>query len=90
MTDVKKFSKVKILLLFFAINCIFLSCTKNCVPHIPGCIQQRINQVMKEPKRNPPAEIYEYRYNGQTVYLVNANCCDQFDELLNRLGVSPE
>ena len=45
---------------------------------IPDCVQQRIDAIKAEPKWNPPAEINEYVYKGQHVFLVTANCCDQF------------
>ena len=73
----------KILLVFLVINGMFISCKKDCKPGIPECIQQRIEEIKKQPKWNPPAEINEYSYNGQTVYLVSADCCDQYDVLLD-------
>jgi hypothetical protein len=35
----------------------------------------------------PPAQVYEYIFNGKTVFLFSSNCCDQynmaFDEKCN-------
>ncbi|MBE7171053.1 MAG: hypothetical protein INR73_10715 [Williamsia sp.] len=45
---------------------------------------KRIEEIKKEPVWSPPAEINEYSYNGQTVYLITANCCDQFITLVNK------
>lgn len=45
---------------------------------IPACIQGKIDRIKNEPKWNPPAEVNEYLYNGQHVYLFTANCCDQY------------
>ncbi len=74
----------KILWVFLVINGMFLACKKEChISGVPGCIEKRIEQIQKQPKWNPPAEVHEYIYNGQTVYLFSANCCDQFDELLD-------
>jgi len=58
---------------------------KNCgaPTDIPTCIQARINEIKKEPKWNPPASINEYLYNGQKVYLITADCCDQFISLVD-------
>jgi hypothetical protein len=50
---------------------------------IPSCIQQRIDQIKAVPKWNPPAEVNEYIYQGKHVYLFSADCCDQFNELLD-------
>ena len=48
---------------------------------IPVCIQARIDQLAKEPKQNPAAEVNEYNYNGKRVFLFNSPCCDQFNYL---------
>ena len=45
---------------------------------MPACVQQRIEAIKAEPKWNPPAEINEYIYKGQHVYLITSNCCDQY------------
>ena len=50
---------------------------------IPRCIQARIEEIKKEPKWNPPATIDEYLYNGQKVYAISADCCDQFFSLVD-------
>lgn len=50
---------------------------------IPACIQQKIDQIKKEPKWNPPAEVYEYRYNGKKVFYFSSNCCDRYNEVFD-------
>jgi len=45
---------------------------------IPVCVQRKIDSIKAEPKWNPPAEVKEYTYKGQRVFLFTANCCDQF------------
>ena len=45
---------------------------------IPACVQKKIDSIKAEPKWNPPAEVDEYAYKGQRVFLFTANCCDQF------------
>lgn len=50
----------------------------------PVCILKRIEEIKKQPVWSPPAEISEYGYNGQTVYLITADCCDQFIMLVNK------
>jgi hypothetical protein len=46
---------------------------------LPSCIQQKIDSIKNQPKWNPPAEVNEYVYNGKTVYLFSADCCDQYN-----------
>jgi hypothetical protein len=48
---------------------------------IPACVQQKIEQLKKDPKQNPPAEVNEYDYNDKRVFLFNSPCCDQFNNL---------
>ena len=48
---------------------------------IPSCIQQKIDQIKKEPKWNPPAEVHEYSYNGKRVFYFSSNCCDRYNEV---------
>jgi len=46
---------------------------------MPGCIRQKIDSIKAQPKWNPPAEVWEYSYNGKTVYYFSGNCCDQYN-----------
>lgn len=46
---------------------------------IPSCLEKMITERTKEIPPNPPEQIDEYLYNGKTVYLVTAPCCDQFN-----------
>jgi hypothetical protein len=52
-------------------------CRKNKIEP-PNCVQKRIEEIKTEPKWNPPAEVNEYIYKGQHVYLFSSNCCDQY------------
>src|SRR5215470_1862872 len=45
---------------------------------IPICVQKKIDSIKAEPKWNPAAEVNEYVYREQHVFLFTANCCDQF------------
>jgi hypothetical protein len=49
----------------------------------PGCILHKIDSIQKEPVWNPPAEIYEYEYEGRKVYAISANCCDFFNTVVD-------
>ena len=52
---------------------------KNTGSDLTSCIQQKIDSIKKQPKWNPPATVNEYLYNGKTVYLFSADCCDQYN-----------
>lgn len=54
-------------------------CKKEKEGKIPACIQQKIDQIKKEPKWNPPAEVHEYIYNGKRVFYFSSKCCDQYN-----------
>jgi len=55
----------------------------------PGGIQKKIAELKAQPKANPAYEVWAYKYQGQTVYLISAPCCDNYntvyDECLNVL-----
>ena len=57
-----------------------LQCSKQ-QKEIPGCIQQRIDQIKASPKGTDASEINEYRYKGKLVYLFTAQCCDFYNPL---------
>jgi len=50
---------------------------------VPACIQKMIIQFSSEERQNPPHKIYSYTYHGETVYYINAACCDNFNDLYN-------
>lgn len=50
---------------------------------LPECLQEVIDQISKEPVRNPPAEIWKYFYELKEVYYIPPYCCDQMSELLD-------
>jgi len=51
------------------------------VDSVPDCVRKLIDAGEKETPPNGPVEINEYIYNGRTVYLFTARCCDQFNVL---------
>ena len=80
---------MKLLTAFCLIMASFAMCRKedkkeDCNSGIPACVQSRVDEIRKEPKWNPPAEVNEYLYNGRKVYLFTANCCDQYITLMDR------
>ena len=61
-----------IVFIFFSINCE----KKQTIIEIPNCIKEIINTIEEGEVWNPPAKIYRYKYNGQTVYYIPSRCCD--------------
>ncbi len=71
---------MKFILLLLAIPMINQDCGKN-KNRVPSCIQEKIDQIKKEAKWNPPAEVNEYMYGGKKVYLFSSPCCDKYNNL---------
>ena len=51
--------------------------------NIPACVQARIDSIKSIPVWNPPASVYAYVYKNQTVYSFSADCCDQFNVVID-------
>ena len=41
-----------------------------------SCIKEKIKEIEKEKVWNPAAKIWQYEYNGKTVYYIPSHCCD--------------
>ena len=66
------------------LSLLLTGCTKNDVPKgTPDCITDRITQLESLSVSNPPAKIWQYTYNRQTVYYIPPKCCDIPSVLLN-------
>jgi hypothetical protein len=64
-------------LVVFAVIITMAGCAKRDTPsNIPSCIKQKIKEIQSEKVRNPPGSIWQYEYNGQTVYYIPQYCCD--------------
>jgi hypothetical protein len=50
---------------------------------IPSCVERKIDSIKMQAKWNPPAQVDEYFYNGKTVYLFSADCCDQYNTVFD-------
>ena len=71
--------KFHLLIAILGVSFFGQQCTKTKTGSIPKCIEQKISDIRKEPRWNPPATVNEYMYNGKTVYLFSSNCCDQYN-----------
>jgi YHS domain-containing protein len=66
---------------------LIIGCTPSTAPAgSPKWIKDLIATYEKEPVGNPPQSIWHYEYNGQTVYYVPPQCCDQFSKLYTENG----
>jgi hypothetical protein len=74
---------MKLILFLLALPLLNNTCSKNRTA-IPACVNEKIEQIKKEPKWNPPAEVNEYIYNGKHVFLFSSNCCDQYNNLYDK------
>ena len=68
-------SKFKLLLIGFVLLQ-SQTCKKEEFKDVPTCIIEKIKQLQAEEVWNPPASVWQYEYNGQTVYYIPARCCD--------------
>ena len=60
------------------------SCNKEKIAKdTPDCIKSEIAKIQSEEVRNPPASVWQYQYNGKTVYYIPSYCCDMFSQLFD-------
>jgi hypothetical protein len=58
------------------------SCGKDdALDNAPACIKEKIKQIESQAPRM--AAVWQYDYNGQTVYYIPSDCCDQFNLLFD-------
>lgn len=79
--DWKKFLFLSLLLMLAVMS----GCNKS-PADAPSWLKDLIQQKMDNSVENPPTQIYECAYKGNTVYLVSSACCDQYDHLYNETG----
>lgn len=69
---------MKYLLLILAVHLVAIKeCNKN-KDEIPSCVNKKIEEIKALHKWNPPAEVNEYEYKGDRVWLFTSDCCDQY------------
>ncbi len=75
-----------IIFVLFCFCFTIVSCSQSTSPDNPDWVESLIVQFKNEPVGNPPQSIWRYEYNGQIVYYVPPQCCDQFSTLFNENG----
>ncbi len=77
MIIVNKKHMSKTILLLTGLSLLIMNCTKqDILKGTPACIEKKINEIANGQVWDPPAKVYSYEYNGQTVYYFTARCCD--------------
>ena len=69
--------------LIIALSCFLILQSQSCKKDIklPVCVQDKIEAIKQQPKYNPPATVYRYKYMNKYVYLFSSDCCDQYNYL---------
>jgi hypothetical protein len=79
--------KKKLILIAILLPLFLISCTHSTAPdENPDWVKNLIATYGKASVGNPPQSIRQYEYNGQTVYYVPPQCCDQFSTLYDANG----
>jgi hypothetical protein len=53
------------------------------IENIPGCLAEQLVKIQNNQLENAPIQIDEYEMNGKKVYLYTADCCDQYNVLVD-------
>lgn len=76
---------MKKILSYFLLLPWLVACQNEAVPPgLPACVKDKVAYYKNNPAQNPPAQVWEYQYQGQTVYYLPPICCDQFGELYDQ------
>jgi hypothetical protein len=54
----------------------------------PAWVDKLIQQFESDPVGNPAQSIWSYEYNGQVVYYIPPQCCDQYSMLYDTSGIA--
>ena len=61
-----------------------ISCKKSDNNEIPTCINNKITEMKSAKVSNPPSSVYQYKYEGKTVYYIPPTCCDIPSQLYDK------
>jgi hypothetical protein len=74
------------LLVFTVLFILLAACAQTTQSNNPAWVNELIEQFERDPVGNPPQSIWRYEYDGQTMYYVPPQCCDQFSSLYDAGG----
>lgn len=79
---------MKLLYLIGIVVALLCGCTGNPSPQNgnPDWVNRLITDFQSKPVGNPPQSITRYEYNGEIVYYVPPQCCDQYSVLYDSKG----
>ena len=78
-----KQSLIGCLMIFSMMN--FSACkTPGLVVKTPGCVEDKIREILESPPTNPRTEVWLWELENQIWYYFNAPCCDQFSTLYDQ------
>jgi hypothetical protein len=79
--------KKVIAFLSILLTLLLIGCNQSTSPDgSPKWVQNLVATYQRDSVGNPPQSIWQYEYNGQTVYYVPPQCCDQFSTLYAASG----
>jgi hypothetical protein len=74
------------LLAFITMIILLAGCSQPTQSPNPDWVDKLIKQFESEQVGNLPQSIWSYEYNGQVVYYIPPQCCDQFSTLYDSSG----
>jgi hypothetical protein len=76
----------RLFIIIITLGFVAAGCASPAQPENPSWVDPLISKYQNEPVGNPPQSIWRYDYNGQTVYYIPPQCCDQYSKLLDAGG----
>jgi hypothetical protein len=75
-----------IFLIIMSVTILLAGCSQPIQAANPAFVDKLITQFKSDPVGNPPQSIWSSEYNGQVVYFIPAQCCDQYSTLYDSSG----
>jgi hypothetical protein len=76
----------KVHCLVLALIVLTVGCSSSTVPTNPPWVWKLIVEFQLQPLGNPPQSIWQYEFEGKTVYYIPAQCCDMYATLYDADG----
>jgi hypothetical protein len=73
-------------LILITVVFILTGCSQPTQSANPAWVDKLIQQFESDPVGNPAQSIWSYEYNGQVVYYIPPQCCDQYSVLYDSGG----
>ncbi len=75
-----------IFLIVISVSILLAGCSQATQSANPAWVDKLITQYESDVVGNPPQSIWSYEYNGQVVYYIPPQCCDQYSTLYSADG----